>query len=319
VKRQFYRVLTPGCEGVPGTLERWLQRKLTSTHSETPGHWLDIWNTSKSTNLADYPLSWNGITYTVDARSVFLRFAPTHQAGELWPTHELNQTGEYEGVSAYDNVRETLQYGLGAPGKLYVVFEGTSRFRLPEVGGHAVEFHKELLPPMRSEDFLQWIRDGCRVKGKLGTYGCACRCLLKLLADAGTPTEDDDFVAAFTPIYPHWATHCGLTDTAIICELAKRLGLAGSVQVFRDYEKVVTETKTVGYVGTLVCVERMPLNVDDHHAGLGCVYHCMLLKDIDQTNFVLWSPQQDGSDSILLPFTRDFWDKLLAHALVLKR
>lgn len=317
--KQFYRVLTSKCGDEPGTLDRWLQRRFTSTHGATPGHWLDTWHGTKSSNPADYPLEWNGCTYTVDALKAFLELAPAHEADQTWPHHDLNRTGEYEGVSAYDNVGEALRYGHGAPGKYYVVFEGEALFSLPEADGYAVKFAKELLPPMSTEDFVIWISAGCYLKGKLGTYGCSCRCLLKLLADAGAPIQDDAFVATFTPTYPHWTTHCGLTDSAIICELAKSLGLARGVQVFRDYEKILTETKAPGYVGTLVCVERFPQDVTNYNAGFACNYHCMLLKHIDQTNFILWSPNQDGSDSVLPPFTRGYWDKLLAHGLVLKR
>jgi hypothetical protein len=317
--KQFYRVLTPKCGNDPGTFERWLQRRFTSTHGTTPGHWVETWHRTKSIDLQDYPLEWNGCTYTVDARKAFLELAPTHKASETWQNHDLNRTGEYAGVSAYSNVTEALRYGQGAPGKQYVVFEGEALFSLPEADGYAVKFAKELLPPMSTEAFVKWISEGCYLKGKLSTYGCSCRCLLKLLADAGAPIQDDDFVATFTPTYQHWATHCGLTDSAIICELAKNLGLARSVQVFRDYEKILTETKALGYAGTLICVERFPQDFTDYNAGLACSYHCMLLKHIDETDFVVWSPNQDGSDLLLPPFARDFWDKLLAHALVLKR
>src|SRR4051794_15388801 len=120
----FYRVLTPDCGGVPGTITRWHEWKFTSTHSCAPGHWVKIWSETKSLAPENYPLNWNGCTYTPEARTAFLRLAPTHKPADCWPDDELNRVGEYEGVSAYDNVGQTLKYGGGAPGKQYVVFEG---------------------------------------------------------------------------------------------------------------------------------------------------------------------------------------------------
>ncbi len=155
--KTFYRVLTPDCAGVPGTIQRWIGRQFTSTHSRVPGHWSEIWNRTKSRDPKDYPLGWNGCTSTFEARNAYLQLAPTHQPADRWPDDELNRVGEYEGVSAYDEVQEALNYGEGAPGKRYVIFEGEQLAPLPEPRGYRVKFTKELTPMMSREEFCRWI------------------------------------------------------------------------------------------------------------------------------------------------------------------
>jgi hypothetical protein len=159
----FYRVLTPDCEGVPGTIQRWFERRFTSSHSRPPGQWTEIWDRTRSPNPEDYPLEVNGCTSTVEARGAFLQLAPTHQPGDLWPDDELNRVGEYEGVSAFDDNQRALVYGQGAPGKLYVVFEGERLFTLPEDDGYSVSVTRELVPPMPVEAFRRWVAEGCQV------------------------------------------------------------------------------------------------------------------------------------------------------------
>jgi len=141
-----------------------LERQFTSTHSCVPGHWSEIWKKTKSENPEDYPLEWNGCTYTTAARRAFLQITPSHQPADIWPMDELNRVGEYEGVSAFNDIQQALVYGEGAPGKQYVVFDAEPLFKLPEDGGYAVKVTSELVPPMSRESFLRWISEGCRTQ-----------------------------------------------------------------------------------------------------------------------------------------------------------
>lgn len=173
----FFRVLTSDCAGVPGTIRRWLERRFTSTHGCPPGQWIDTWNRTNSVNPEDYPLALNGCTYTAEARRVFLHLSATRQAGERWSDDEYNQVGEYEGVSAFDDVQQALNYGQGAPGKFYVVFQGERLFGLPEDDGYSVRVTRELLPPMPEEAFRRWVADGWPFTSKsssltVGVKGC---------------------------------------------------------------------------------------------------------------------------------------------------
>lgn len=149
--------------------------------------------------------------------------------------------------------------------------------------------------------------------GKFDTYGCACRCLLRLREKRGAAIPEDAFLAQFAPLYPHWQHACGLTDTAAICDLGRRLGL-GTVQAYRDFAKVRDLFVQPQTSGILVCVERFP----DNHGQLNVLYHAMLLEQVDQHSFTLWSPFQDGSAGVLPPFAAPQWETFLAHALVLQ-
>ena len=160
----FFRVLTPRFGNDPGTIQRWLEGRFTSTHVWVPGHWSQTWHETHSPDPEDYPLEWNGCTYTIAARGAFLRFAPTHERADIWPINELNQVGEYEGVSAFSDVQQALNYGGGAPGKRYVVFDGNRLFPLPEDAGYSVRVVRELVPPMDETAFRTWIAAGCRTQ-----------------------------------------------------------------------------------------------------------------------------------------------------------
>ena len=145
--------------------------------------------------------------------------------------------------------------------------------------------------------------------GKLDTFGCACRCLLKLRERRGFPLSEDDFLKQFSLHYPHWNMKCGLADTAIICELAKNMGLAIGVQAVRNYASVMQAFNENTHSGILVCVERFR----DNQGQLSVLYHCMLLEHIDKSSFSLWCPFQDGTSASLPPFPVSDWDIFLSH------
>jgi len=65
-------------------------------------------------------------------------------------------------------------------------------------------------------------------------WGCASRCLLKLLEDRGQQMSQSDFLAKFP--YPLFKTHPGLLSTALICDVARALQIASDVRAIRGYE-----------------------------------------------------------------------------------
>ena len=98
----FFRVLTPRCGDEPGTIDRWNERKYTSSHKHVPPHWRARWNETRSRNLDDYDLECvDGCQYTPEARGTFLRIADLNE-NELSGEQKF-LTGEYVGVSAFDN------------------------------------------------------------------------------------------------------------------------------------------------------------------------------------------------------------------------
>jgi len=149
--------------------------------------------------------------------------------------------------------------------------------------------------------------------GTFNEYGCACRCLLKLLADNGKPMTESDFLAAFP--YGHWqSSHPdpmpGVTDTSMICDIARKLGLAKGLQVFRGYKAIEQEFVTKKH-NVLVCSE-IHLNQDRGDT----IYHVSLLTGINPAQFSLWCPQQDGS-AVSVTYAADHWETKLCHGLVL--
>lgn len=145
----------------------------------------------------------------------------------------------------------------------------------------------------------------------LNKYGCGCRCLLRALELRHAPISESDFLARFRSRFP--AQSVGITDTALLCDLARELGLAQGVQVLRDFDTVREWLTSKRAHTTLVCVERFPDNKD----VLGVLYHAMLLTQISEVSFSLWSPTQDGGAQEIQSIAKSEWDRFLTHALLL--
>ncbi len=147
----------------------------------------------------------------------------------------------------------------------------------------------------------------------LDRYGSACRCLLRLLENEGNPiVSDATFLARFVSRYPSWQEQPGITSTFVILDLAKQLGLAADIEIFRDYEQVIREHRLGRAI--LVRTERNPAQDETGGAALR---HVMLLERIDEQEFVCWCPFQNGTSDLLPPAQRIWWDKWLALGIVL--
>ncbi len=145
----------------------------------------------------------------------------------------------------------------------------------------------------------------------LNIDGCACRCLLQIQSKK-QPISEGDFIACFSGTFPIWQTQPGLTDTRAICHIARSLGLAESIHVFRDYDRIKRYFGQAAVSGILIGVERWP----NQNSQLLRCDHCTLLLSIDDSHFQLWCPNQDGSAKVW-DFNREDWDKLVCHAIVL--
>lgn len=142
--------------------------------------------------------------------------------------------------------------------------------------------------------------------------GCACRCLLEL-KNATHKTSWDDLISSFEGEFEIWKTKPGLTDTRMICHLAKSLGLAQSIHVFRDYSRIKGFFGQKEVSGILIGVEKWP---NPTTKKLELANHFALLSDINDSEFKLFSPEPNGKFSEYR-FGVDGWDKLFCHALVL--
>jgi hypothetical protein len=149
----------------------------------------------------------------------------------------------------------------------------------------------------------------------LNQYGAACRCLLRLRENEGEPAlSDAAFIARFLPRHPEWQAKPGLTDAFTLMEVARELGLAGRIELFRDYDRI-REEHHAGR-GVLVRTERAPDQIEPAVVARPFV---TLLADIDEQTFSLWCPYPSGQSDVLPRAARPWWDHWLAIGIVLYR
>lgn len=147
----------------------------------------------------------------------------------------------------------------------------------------------------------------------LNLHGAACRCLLRVRENEGEPgLSDATFIARFLPRYPEWRERPGATDLAMVVDLARELRLAERIEVFRDYDRVLTEHRAGRAI--LVYAERAPEQVA---AGPQAGRYVMLLGAMSATTFTLWCPYPSGNSEMLPVAPREWWDRWLAVGVVL--
>lgn len=147
----------------------------------------------------------------------------------------------------------------------------------------------------------------------LNQYGGASRCLLRLRENEGKPgISDRTFITAHLDRHPEWQQRPGSADLATIFELAKELELADGMDVFRSYDRVLTEHRAGRNV--LVCTERRP----QQPAGpAGEQRYVTVLQAMDETRFTLWCPYPNGLEDVLADVARRWWDEWLCLGIVL--
>ena len=149
----------------------------------------------------------------------------------------------------------------------------------------------------------------------LNEHGAACRCLLRLRENEGKPgMSDAAFIARFLPRYPEWRERPGATDAFTLMELARELGLAGRVEVLRDYDSVLQEHRAGR--GILVRTERVPEQSASAPVGRR---HFALLVGMNDEAFTLWCPYPSGQSDLLPRAARTWWDQWLSIGIVLHR
>lgn len=149
----------------------------------------------------------------------------------------------------------------------------------------------------------------------LNQFGAGCRCLLRLRENEGEPAlSDAAFLARFLPRHPEWQDKPGVTDAFGLMELARELGLAGRIDVFRDYDRIRQEHHAGRSV--LVCTERAPDQIEPAPVPRPFV---TLLVEIDEATFSLWCPYPSGQSDVLPRAARSWWDRWLAIGIVLHR
>lgn len=158
-KQMFYR-----CLNIPGTKERWINKQYTSTHSSPPDDWYSKWKLTGSKDPNDYPLKcdftyYYGMEYyylfTKQAAEHFIYCKGKYSPAQIWDSSDLAKASELDGVCAFDNPEEVLNYGKLAND--FVVFEGEISCPIPESGegGFCVKVINPLSHIMTRDEFIR--------------------------------------------------------------------------------------------------------------------------------------------------------------------
>ncbi len=156
-KQVFYR-----CLNIPGTKERWINKQYTSTHSSPPDDWYSKWKLTGSKDPSDYPLKcdvtlYHGMEYyslfTKQAAEHFIYCIQKYESAQIWEPLDLVKASELDGVCAFDNPEEVLNYGILAND--FVVFEGEITCPIPESddGGYCVKVINPISHIMTRDEF----------------------------------------------------------------------------------------------------------------------------------------------------------------------
>lgn len=147
----------------------------------------------------------------------------------------------------------------------------------------------------------------------LDVHGAACRCLLRLRENQGEPSMSDAaFIARFLPRYPEWNERPGATDTLMLVEIARELGVASRADTFVEYDQVLAQHRA-GH-GVLLATARAPQQVETASTAQR---HIMLLVKMSDDHFTAWCPYASGHSDILPLAPRVWWERWQTSGLVL--
>ena len=107
-------------------------------------------------------------------------------------------------------------------------------------------------------------------------FGCACKCLFALSLASGSGKTKTEFIDEFTQQYAFWEKQeqCGIADTGIILDMARKLGLATSFQIFIGKDSVRKQIKEEKVRGILLFTERQLLE----DGSIAYSNHCRLAE-----------------------------------------
>lgn len=148
-------------------------------------------------------------------------------------------------------------------------------------------------------------------------YGCACRCLLAIAQQLPNPPSKEQFIQKFTHKFPFWekSGKTGVTDTALILQIAQDLGIAKGFQIYRGKPKVREELKANHARAALLFTEKRP----EPNAPDSEYYHCQLVGTQKIQDGGFWVIQVDENIQPLKPelVADEMIDRLLGYFLLL--
>lgn len=148
----YYRTLSS-----EGHQERWRNGIYSSFLNTPPVDWIDIWNKTHSERIEEYNFEVSGTQFTKQAWYNFIKFSKIYSKTERWCNDHLLLASEVEGVYAFDNAQDTLEYGCVSPWgnkTTYVKFEGEHLGRAAEDNGYRVKVIN-IFGEWYQEDFIK--------------------------------------------------------------------------------------------------------------------------------------------------------------------
>ncbi len=133
-------------------------------------------------------------------------------------------------------------------------------------------------------------------------YGCVSRCIIRITELRNTPISPDGFVSRYSYLFP--PEKCGILSVDDICEVAKDLAIATTVDIFRNVDEAVKLLRKKQTSNLLVFTEldeSEPPKFLNHcrlavAAGIASLAPAQGSNEVSQEEvLVLYSPFQDGS------------------------
>jgi hypothetical protein len=145
------------------------------------------------------------------------------------------------------------------------------------------------------------------------TYGCGCRCLIKLSEIHGRPISKSDFLSQFLPKYERvWGQHLGGSITSTLIDIARDLDICTRADTRTDQSKV-NEIISRGCAGVMIITDR-ELAIDGSTHQL---FHCRLFRGFtNDGRWALWEPYQDGTEKDAVCYPDKYLELCLAHFLI---
>jgi hypothetical protein len=148
------------------------------------------------------------------------------------------------------------------------------------------------------------------------TYGCGCRCLIKLSEIHKKPITKAAFLERFLPKYGNlWGAQIGGSITSTLIDIGRDLGICTHADTRTDPRKI-REIASGACTGILVITDREVSSDGSTHP----LYHCRLFRGIrDDGCWALWEPYQNGDERDAVCYPDEYLQVCLAQFLVFYR
>jgi len=145
------------------------------------------------------------------------------------------------------------------------------------------------------------------------TYGCGCRCLIKLSELHGRPITKAAFLARFLPKYGKlWGEQIGGTITSTLIDIARELEICTHADTRTDLSKI-REIASKDCSGIIVTTDREVSEDGTTHP----LFHCRLFRGFrEDSQWALWEPYQNGEERDAVCYPDEYFRLCLAHFLV---